>query len=379
MRWLLSSLLLLGFLLSGCASELTAADSALGWRSTGLSFPNAKKTGGVHKVIAVGNTLFAMDAFTPDSAPASRLNQWRLWKGRVGSLQWEQLTLPEGDIPQSWATDGSDLFVGTKYSGRLWSYSLGTMTWTKLALPLMPSVNDSQPYVHSIAVGDGQLFAGIGMNATSGSYCVSGEISGSLHQVPCVGVNRNITLDKLRFLDGNLYGIQYQFGVFRFNVNAGTWDTLPSAWGPQGVKKDMEMVSALGVHNGKIHVGFDGWWQGIFRWDDDHWTSLCPTSTDGKERVESAQTNYAIESFKGRLITAGSMGAAPTMQLSSETLKFGNWRIIDENWTNALGESPPDTRDLLGVGDTLYAAGWYGLVKVPFDQLDKIARPMFKD
>jgi hypothetical protein len=367
------------FGLAGCASEMTAADSTFGWRGTGLSFPNAKKTGGVHKVIAVGNTLFAMDAFTPDSAPESRPNQWRIWKGRVGSLQWEQLPLPEGDVPQSWATDGNDLCVGSKYTGRVYSYRISSGIWKSYKLPDRRSARDSFSDVDAMISFDGKLFSSIELNITGGHFCWITDLatdSGSF--APCLTTDKRGPIHKLVRVGSELFATNYQFGTYRYHPGDSAWVMLPSAWAPN-VEKQLEMVSALGVHNGKIHIGHDGWWQGIYRWDDDHWTSLCPKSTDGKDRDEAAQTQYALESFKGRLIAAGSMGAAPTMQLPSDTLKFGNWRIIDENWSNALGDSPPDTRDLLGIGDTLYAAGWYGLVKVPFDQLDRMARPMFKD
>jgi hypothetical protein len=372
--------LALGFLfLSGCASEMTAADSTFGWRGTGLSFPNAKKTGGVHKVIAVGNTLFAMDAFTPDSAPESRPNQWRIWKGRVGSLQWEQLPLPEGDVPQSWATDGNDLFVGSKYTGKVFRYSLSNQNWMRLVIPDRRETTDSLNPVEAMHWFDGKLFVSVAKNKTGKHFCWLADPSGdSGTSAPCLGISKRIPIGSMVHINDEIYAINYQFGTYRYHPGDSAWVMLPSAWAPN-VEKQLEMVSALGVHNGKIHIGHDGWWQGIYRWDDDHWTSLCPKSTDGKDRDEAAQTQYALESFKGRLIAAGSMGAAPTMQLPSDTLKFGNWRIIDENWSNALGDSPPDTRDLLGIGDTLYAAGWYGLVKVPFDQLDRMARPMFKD
>ena len=176
-------------------------------------------------------------------------------------------------------------------------------------------------------------------------------------------------------LDGYLYAYQSEWGIARYREGDASWEKLPSARGRTD-PTEFEFLSAMSVVNGKLYVGYE-WNLGVFRWDDGKWTSVTPK--DAQQRMETSHTVKVIAGYRGRLFQAGSEGSGIAMMTPRDSGKvvWGDWKLVDVNWCKIANGCPDQTRAILGIGDTLYATGWSFVAKVPFSDLDKMARPMF--
>lgn len=368
----------LATLLAACADSANSEPAQAGWRSAGLELPDAEKTGGLHRLVNIGNTLFAMDAYTPANAPASRPYQWRIWTGVAGTNSWRQLPLPNGEVPNTWVVTGSKLIVGTKYTARVYVFDPALANWQLLNTPVPPGTPDSLPYVEGLGVLGNKIAVGISMNVTNRNYCfLKTDNDTGWTNIPCLTSTKNLPWNFSATIGDTLYGISAQFGVYRYHEGDSLWDSLPMviaandpAW---------QNLSAAAVIDGKLYVGTRGWWDGLFRWDDGYWTSMTPTPGDGTNKRETMKSIFVIASYRGRILIAGNEGGSLVMHVPKDPSKiqFGDWRIIDENWCKILNGCPLETRGIVGIGDTLYATGWSFVGKVPFADLDKMARPMY--
>ncbi|MCB9497694.1 MAG: hypothetical protein H6686_12480 [Fibrobacteria bacterium] len=329
-------------------------------------------------MVNIGNTLFAMDAYSPSNAPESRPNQWRIWRGEAGSNSWRQIPLPNGDIPNEWIVIGSKLIVGTKYTARIYSYDPSEGEWQQLITPVPPGDPDSLPFVEGLGRLGNMLAVGVGMNVTNRNYCFlkSPDDSGWV-DIPCVGSEKRIPWDFSATIGDTLYGISAQFGVFRYREGDSLWDSLPMVI-PES-NPNFQNLSAAAAIDGKLYVGTRGWWEGLFRWDDDHWTSMTPTPGDGSNKRETTKSIYVIATYRDRLFFTGDEGGSIVMHVPQDSgkIQFGDWRLVDEKWCKILNGCPLQTRGIVGIGDTLYATGWSFVAKVPFADLDKMARPLY--
>ena len=174
-----------------------------------------------------------------------------------------------------------------------------------------------------------------------------------------------------------LYGIHYQWGIFRYHVGDSAWEALPSARGTND--PTFQRVSAIGVGNGRLFVGYDGLWEGLFRWDEGSWTSMTPTPGDGTNKRETPRTIRVITSYQGRLMMAGNGGSEITMRVSKDTSKiaFGDWHIVG-NFCHIVDGCTMETWGIVGIGDTLYASSWNFVAKIPMNQLDEVSYPLYK-
>lgn len=365
----------------GCAEKTTEVQIAPGWRSAGLILPDADKVGdgggGLHRMVRVGQTLFAMDAYMPVNTPRSRISQWRIWQGQVGSSNWAQLSLPDREIPHSWYASNDKLYIGTKYSGRVLVYSPSTARWDSLRFGLDSLYRDSLPRVGSIAGFKDGVF--VGVDQGSSSFCWYGTLGGSNgKQVPCIGKLKNIPLTSMVEYGDALYGIRSQFGIYRYHLGDSTWEPIPSARGRTNSEQE-EGVSAIGVANGKLYVGYEGYSEGLFRWDDGTWTSMTPTPGDGTNRRETPKSIRVIASHQGRLLMAGSGGSEVCVHVPKDSTKiaFGDWRIVG-NFCHIADGCTMETWGIVGVGDTLYASSWNFVAKIPMNQLDEVSYPVYK-
>ena len=104
--------LLLGCLFA-CSSnsELSQKNARETWTSAGLSVDvsDAENLGtGIETVVSVGEFLFARNDRQIDGE-----RRYQLFQGKIGSLLWKELELPDGDIPNVLFADSGILYVGT--------------------------------------------------------------------------------------------------------------------------------------------------------------------------------------------------------------------------------------------------------------------------
>lgn len=374
---------LAGGLLIACASDSTKAPELYGWRSAGLVLRDADRTGGLHKLVNIGNTLFAMDAYLTDSAGTKeRPYRWRIWKTTTGSMQWEVLSVPTKGVPYLWATDGQYLYVGMRYTGDVLRYDPTLGNWKTIRLPDPPASEAGVWDVYTLGLFAGELVVGISPIDTNTSYCWIGGIRDSVgKKIPCVGRLKNIPLDQVLEYQGMLYGISSRHGVYRWALGADTWELLRSPRGRTD-SSELELVSAIGIHNGHLYVGYARNWDGIYRWNGDGtWTSMTPKPDDGRDIRETPRDVRVLTSYRGRLYMAGVAGSSVKMWAPKDTAKpaFGDWRLIDNGWC-----SIPDygcgsqNWGIVGIGDTLYSTGWGFVAKCPIADFEKMARPLYK-
>lgn len=353
------------------------AQPVFGWRSAGLMLPDASDSGGIRSLLAIGNTLFAMDAHgNPDwSIPKSR--QWRMWKGQVGSDKWVQLKLPNGDVPGEWGIVAGRLVVGTSDAANVYAYDIANGTWMSFIIRSADIAGgDTTPTVSAVGEYQRKVVVSIKVNKSAEHRCFMQNGSDTLSRIPCMRANRKMPFYAGAEYKGAFYAYHSEWGVHRYHLGDSTWDSLPSPRSKTD-PTEWEFLSALNLVDGKIYVGYERWSDGVFRWDDDHWTSMTPKDSLG--RRETSETVKIIAGHRGRLFQGGMGGSAIAMLTPRDSGKvvWGDWRFVDSGWYRIDG-IPEQTRGIVGIGDTLYAAGWSFVAKVPFADLDKMARPMYK-
>jgi hypothetical protein len=376
---------LAGCMLVACASDTTTkAPELYGWRSAGLVLRDADRTGGLHKMVNIGNTLFVMDAYAPDSAPKNRPYQWRIWKGDANTGAWSQLSMPQGQVPtNSWVVKGQELVVGMKYTGQVWCYSIVTGRWRRLSLPPLPESPDTLWELRSLGLYSGRLVVGVTTYGAAVHYTwlegIGADTAGEI--IPGIGAKKNWPLDYVQEFEGALYGISSQYGVFRWTPGADSWEQLPSPRGRTNADED-ELVSAIGIHAGRLYVGYARNWDGIYRWNGDGtWTSVTPKPDDGRNIRETPRDVRVLTSYRGRLYMAGVAGSSVIMWAPKDTAKptFGDWRLIDNGWCNIPDYGCGSQNwGIVGIGDTLYSTGWGFVAKCPIADFEKMSRPLYK-
>ncbi len=362
--------------LGSCADKVVAPTPVVGWRSAGLELPDAEKTGGVHRITHIGSTLFAMDAYSEDSGLSGKKFRWRMWQGRVGSTQWSQLPMPGGEIPNRWVVIGDELFVGAKFSPNVYAYRPSAFTWRRL--DLAPGKSDGGQWsVDLLAAWKGRLVVGVldGMSNNHYSWVGSGDRQNPSWVLPR-GIRGTVPPDQALDIGGTLYGIRPQMGIFRFRESDSTWEALPSARGKTDPQED-EGVSAIGEFEGKLVVGYEGFWDGLFRWEGANWISMTPPSLDSAKLKETPKTIRAILEYRGTLFMAGNGSTYFRTPKDPAVIQYGDWRLIEKNWCKILNGCPGDSWGLVAIGDTLYSSAWSFIGKIPLDQLNESSRILF--
>jgi hypothetical protein len=400
--------LVLSVLLAGCAESHTTAPSGnsgkvFGWRSAGLILSDANNTGGLHKLTHIDDALFAMDAYLPKPVlDTNRPYRWRLWQGRVGSLHWDSLPMPNGNTPNCWTVFSGRLYVGTKYTGEVWIYDPTTSRWDSLALPAKPESPVSIYSVSFLGQFQGDLVLGIDVRSTNKHFCWEGSSTNPVGtKIPCIGTLQNITLDQVQEFGGALYGINYQYGVYRYVAGASAWEQLASPRGraatvtvdpcaqassalgnvvkascPQtSANQEDEYVSLLGVHDGHLYVGYTDYQDGLYRWNGDGtWRKMTPVS-DTLNLNEAPRDIRSFESYRGRMYMSGTQYSTPLLWKPKDTAvpHFGDWMNVPDGWCRDEYGCGSQTWGIMGVGDTLYSIGWGFVAKVPLSEIDSMA------
>jgi len=380
--------------------------SVFGWRGTGLVLSDASNTGGLHRLTHVGNHIFAMDAYTPPGNDTVMPFRWRIWHGKVGSSHWDSLPMPNGNIPSEWTVIGDYLYIGAKYSGEVWRYDPPANQWRLIPIPNPAQGTSKSNWYDALMLGSfqGELVVGIAVMDTNTHYLWMGGVKDSIgHIIPGYGPRNNYPLDKIIEFNGYLYGIKEEDGLFRWKPGMTSWEHLPSPRGrndsmtvdlcaaastvagysgalscPQTkANSEWEMSSAIGVHDGKLYVGYDSYSWGLYRMESDSkWTLMTPSVIyDSTKITEAPRDIRTIASINGRLYIAGVSYSTPKVWTPTNLASpaFGDWRNLPDGWCRTEYGCGTQTWGMIGIGDTLYATAWGYLAKVPISQVDSMA------
>lgn len=365
-------------------------ESKLGWRSAGLELVDADETGGVHRMVNIEEDLFVMDAYIPKQDPYTNWDsiiepyKWRLWRGQVGSLKWDTISMPEGNTPNRFVVLDRVLYVGTKYSGQIWKFNPKENQWQKVSTPEL-AFEDGTTYSVSLGSYKGELFASFASSKSNKNICWIGGVQdkkGNL--VPCFGRLKNIPPDEVQEFGEYLYGISAQYGVYRYQFGDSIWARLPSPRGlainaADSINKPMEQVSALGIHKQKLYFGYKGG-LGLYRMEaDGSYTDMTPIGGGASQLREADGDIQNILSYKGHLLYSGVTCSTPTLLVPQDSAKpqFGDWKIVGKGWCLGSYGCGVQSWGLVGIGDTLYATAWGYVTKIPLSQMHLIANDFY--
>ena len=337
-------LLLLALVFGGCDLGGGKSDPptvVFGWRSAGLVLPDADNTGGLHRLVNIGNHIFVMDAYTPGYMPGQaedgKFYHWRVWQGNVGSDVWDSLPMPNGNTPSEWIVIGDFLYIGMKYTGEVWRYDPNGAQWAQIKLPTLPVSPQNWNFVLFLGSYQGELVVGEGAMGSNQSLFWMGGVKDTIGQsIAGTGVQMSYPQGRAVEFDGYLYGISEQFGVYRWKTGQAAWQLLESPRGRNDsmvvdpcalaaavvgytgalscpetkVNTETEMVSAIGVHDGHLFVGYDSYQAGLWRMESDgSWTSVTPLQP--KYEVRDAPRDIrVILSYQSRFFMAGVSGSS---------------------------------------------------------------------
>jgi hypothetical protein len=367
-------------LFSSTDSQEPSTPAPVGWRSAGLEFADANAItngGGAQRMVAVGEYLFVMDAFRPE-APLNVENprpfQWRIWQGKVGSSQWKQIHIPDGESAQSLLSFENTLVVGTKYTGFVWQYFPETEEWEPVDVPLL---QERDGLVTVLGTYDGNLVVGITSYVKTDDHIFWMKQGDSGITIP--GIKAGSSPWEIVEFDGYLYGIQSQWGLFRWKPGMDTLEKLPSPRGKVREAED-EYISTIGVHQGRLLVGYASYEDGLYRMEPDgSWISLTPMHSERPIR-DAPRDIRVILSYQDRLIIAGASGSSPRLWAPKDSTcpDFGDWKIVDnlgcKGQDGCSQASSVQTWGMVGIGDTLYWSWWNFVLKIPTQELDDIGR-----
>ncbi|MBR6125162.1 hypothetical protein IKQ19_16480 [Candidatus Saccharibacteria bacterium] len=394
-----------------CSSENSvektdSMDGKYGWISAGL-IPNEKllstHKNGLQRITHSRDWIFVMDGNEEKSTKMYLRYDYRVFYSRVGSSKWDTLQFPDGVKPFSLYGNDDGLYVGSFGSGLVWLYEPDQNKWT--------SVNHfekkEEDYVNVTAISslNGRLFASMAGYADTSNEKYS-PISFQMLQVSDsewidvsptdfareTDYSSPFYAHKLVEHKGSLYAATYDYGAWRFDGSTKTWHALPSF--PQlDLKSSSNYAESMAIYDDCLYVGV---WNSIFRLSDDGllWenvdstiyydvsqTGLIPgedgTAEYGNVVTQSCSNNipyrnYAMISTGKHLFVAGDPGKPYVYMNFYPFNEEKGWRRLSEGWCSTQGCVASITYDMDVVEDTLYAAGWEGLFKVPLSDMEKM-------
>ena len=384
-----ATLLLLSCGLHSNSPDEPAAPKPIGWRSVGLEFPNAddfNDGGGAQRMAHVGEHLFVMDAFRPrwtdPAVQPEKVHHWRLWQGKVGSMDWVLLPLPDGEIVSRMVAWGNSLVVGSKYTGKLYLYRPEIKKWDSIKVPELPDNMEGKGEVAALGVYLNNLVVSILSNLGNSQHIF--WMTDGKEGVFIPKIRGIVPLTEFIEFDGYLYGRESHHGLYRWRPGMDSLEALPSPRGRTRAGED-EYISALGVHQGKLLAGYSDYGDGLYRMEDDgSWVSLTPTHSERPIR-EAPRDSRVILSYQDRLFIAGVSGSSPYMWVPKDSScpDFGDWKIIDNG--PCYGQEgcawmiSTQTWGMDGVGDTLYWSHWNWVKKMPLSDIDSLRSNVYNN
>jgi len=362
------------FVLCGCTDGTTSSypEEAPGlWQRVDF-VPNPDETGkvgsGFQKVTHVGRHLFVMDAYTLSGGDT----RYRMFTSEIGSGIWDTLSLPEGRYAESWVSDGEYLYIGADTLSEVYKYSPDSKELFRLPV----AHEDHRFRVSGVAVFKGSIVAGLSSNQT-----YNRPIMWLQNDTDWVNINADSSFlntaswhTGLEF-KGDLYVATYAEGIYQYFTDQQTWQEVtpppPSAtrvsrgldWsfhGSRGILifEDHLVVSYRGGGGVQKYLG-DGVWERL--------DSVIYIPEGKYFQGNIGLHNYALATWNGRLITAGYYPSVPFLYVGDEHPK--GWQRIDqESWYDWYISN---VYDMDVVGDSLYVAGYEGLIVFPLEKLDE--------
>ncbi len=365
--------LFLGCLLA-CSSngELSQKDVRETWTSAGLSVDvsDAENLGtGIETVVSVGEFLFARNDRQIDGE-----RRYQLFQGKIGSLLWKELELPDGDVPNVLFADSGILYVGTFFSSggaRLWMFDTKTENWSRREIPVLDKlhpISDSAYGIDGIAKFRGRLVLSFSRGALDEKNPIYFESADGTWKNWNRGFPVEESFMRAEEWNGSLFAMTYGKGIFRFDLSDTSWHAVsaPNVSCDNGNWNDSSLLARDAVSgNGELIVGYANL-EGVFSLSErGTWTqkvdcSLRHTENDVLLIPRSPASVYRFVPFQGKFLALGEGSAL--------------YSPAENRWRN-LPPIPGVSEILDGTiaKDTLYVAAFQkGVMKISTSFLDSI-------
>lgn len=393
---------------SGVNPKHESESVTVGWRSAGFTPVISKQRGGgLQKVTHSGNWLVLMDAWT--SPVENQSDTWttltytpRLFISKIGTDVWDTLVPPTSAYIRnsSLYADSSGIYVGTNKTGNVLVYNPEKKEWKELNV--VKKDVSAWHYVIGIQKFKGNLIVSIGSYPdTLNTKIVTASIllqndTGWL-SLPTPPIRYDMYKDDtvpLQFtssaeMGGSLY-VGTGDGVWKLDGTSLSWTELPKfpkmMWNSK--YRDVYQVEDLVAYKGSL-VAVDGTNDRVYQWDGaNNWVALDSMITPPYVTAygDTSHSIYRSSLFRimnvvtdgKRLFISGktpNVNHCPKVYMGDYGEPYGNvpkgWRAMMLGWCDDKDCVTSDaTYGLDVVGDTIYAAAWEGLFKMPLSDLD---------
>lgn len=394
---------------SGVNPKHESETVTVGWRSAGFTpVISTQRGGGLQKVTHSSNWLVLMDAWT--SPVEEQPDTWttltyspRLFISKIGTDVWDTLVPPTSAYVKRLYADTAGIYVGT-YASEVFEYNPNTKKWQNL--------NVKQPddtlwhHIYGIQKFNGRLIVSMVGFAESLGYhakiLLQNDTGWQKLPVPRIRAERfkeHVVYDESKMiplyfietteLGGNLY-VGTADGVWKLDGTSLSWTELPKfpkmMWNSK--YHDVYEVEDLITYKGSL-VAVDGTNARIYQWDGaNNWVALDSMITPPYVTAygDTSHSIYRSSLFRimnvvtdgKRLFISGkgpNVNHCPKVYMGDYGEPYGNvpkgWRAMMLGWCDDKGCVTRDaTYGLDVVGDTIYAAAWEGLFKMPLSDLD---------
>lgn len=377
----------------------------VGWRSAGFTpVISIQRGGGLQKVTHSGNWLVLMDAWT--SPVEEQSDTWttltyspRLFISKIGTGIWDTLVPPTSAYVKRLYADSVGIYVGT-YASEIFEYNPDTKKWNDL--------NVKQPgdtlwyHIYGIQKFNGKLIVSMAGFADSLGYhakiLLQNDTGWQELPVPRIRAERfkeHVVYDESKMaplyfietteLSGNLY-VGTADGVWKLDGTSLSWTELPKfpkmKWNSN--YHNVYEVEDLITYKGSL-VAVDGTNDRIYQWDgSESWIALDSMILPSYVTAygDTSYSIYRSSLFRimdvatdGKHLFISGKDHCPKAYMGDYGEPYGNipkgWRAMRLGWCDDKGCVTDDaTYGLDVVGDTIYAAAWKGLFKMPLSDLD---------
>lgn len=403
------ALLCVVFAFFACANDTSANpknekifSSVVGWRNAGFTpFISVQRGGGLQKVVHSGNWLVLMDAWTSPVEENSETLTYspRLFLSKIGTNVWDTLIPPTSAYIRSSSlySDSSGVYVGTSKTGQIFKYNPEKKEWREL---------------NFLKKEDSAWYFVFGIGKISNKLIVS--IADYPDTLNLKEVNARILLQKdtgwqslptppMRYDmydDGKIVPLQFVSsvivdkslfvgtgdGIWKLDETTLSWSELPKfpkmKWNSN--YHDVYEVQDLVAYKGSL-VAVDGTNDRVYRWDgSNNWVALdsmiFPSVVRFNGDTSYNMYNSSLHDIKdlatdGKHLFISGDSPCPKVYMGDYGEPYGyipkGWRAMNLGWCSEKGCVSKDaTYSLDVVGDTIYAAAWEGLFKMPLSELD---------
>lgn len=393
---------------SGVNPKHESEPVTVGWRSAGFTPVISKQRGGgLQKVTHSGNWLVLMDAWT--SPVENQSDTWttltytpRLFISKIGSGIWDTLVPPTSAYVRNTSlyADSTGIYVGTNKTGNVLVYNPEKKEWKELNV--VKKDVSAWHYVIGIQKFKGNLIVSIGsypdtLNTKTVTASILLQNDTGWLSLPTPPIRYDMYKDDtvpLQFtssaeMGGSLY-VGTGDGVWKLDGTSLSWTELPKfpkmMWNSK--YRDVYQVEDLVAYKGSL-VAVDGTNDRVYQWDGaNNWVALDSMITPPYVTAygDTSHSIYRSSLFRimnvvtdgKRLFISGkepNVNHCPKVYMGDYGEPYGNvpkgWRAMMLGWCNDKDCVTRDaTYGLDVVGDTIYAAAWEGLFKMPLSDLD---------